>query len=49
MKAFFSSQFAYCPVTWIFHNKELNYNINRSHERCSCVVYLDDTYSFEDC
>ena len=32
MKAFVESQFKYCPLTWMFHSRELN-KINRAHER----------------
>ena len=29
---FFSSQFAYCPLTWMFDRGELNHKIKRVHE-----------------
>lgn len=48
MNASFSSQFAYCPSTWMFHNRELNHKISRLHERCFRVVYRGTTSSFED-
>ena len=35
---FFSSQFFYCPLTWMFHGGELNYKVNRLHESCLRVV-----------
>ena len=41
MDAFFSSQFNYCPLTWMFHNRSLNHKINRLHERCLHVFYND--------
>ena len=28
MKAFVSSQFAYCPLIWMFHIRQINHNIN---------------------
>ena len=34
VNAFFSSQFNYCPLIWICHNRMLNNRINRLHERC---------------
>ena len=31
MKAFIYSQFNYCPLIWMFHNRELNNKINKLH------------------
>ena len=39
MNAFFSSQFNYCPLTWMFPNRSLNHKINRWYEICLCVIY----------
>ena len=47
MNAFFTSQFSYCPLTWMFHIRKLNNKINRLHERCLCVVYNDRLSSFK--
>ena len=33
MKAFITSQFAYCPLVWMFHSRKINNRINRLHER----------------
>ena len=33
MKAFVESQFGYCSLIWMFHNRELNNKINRIYER----------------
>ena len=42
MNAFFSSsQFNYCPLTWMFRNKSFNNKINRLHERFFRVIYID--------
>ena len=30
MKGFLESQFGYCPLTWMFHQRELDKN-NKSH------------------
>ena len=38
MNAFFSTHFTYYPLTWIFHNREPNYKIDRLHERFLRVV-----------
>ena len=41
MNSFISSQFGYCPLVWMFHNRKLNNRINRIHERSLRVVYKD--------
>ena len=33
MKAFIESQFSYCSLIWMFHNRTLNNRINTLHER----------------
>ena len=47
MKAFFSSQFSYCPLVWMFHNRSLNTRINNLHERALRIVYRDNTSPFD--
>ena len=39
MKTFIQSQFNYCPLVWMFHNRTLNNKINRLHERALLLVY----------
>ena len=39
MKAFISSQFAYCPLIWMFHSRQINHKIN--NERSLRIVYND--------
>ena len=39
MKAFVISQFNYCPLIWMFHNRALNNRINMMHERAFRLVY----------
>ena len=41
MKTFITSQFNYCPLTWMFHNRTLNNKINKLHERALRLVYDD--------
>ena len=41
MNAFLSSQFGYCPLVWMFHNKRYNNEINCLHERMLRIVYKD--------
>ena len=38
-KAFIQSQFAYCPIVWMFHDRGIENKINRLHERvfASCI------------
>ena len=47
MNAFFSSQFNYCPLIWMCHNRTTNRKINRLHERCLCIIYNNKQSSFK--
>ena len=47
MKAFINSQFGYCPLVWMNHNRKINNRINRIHERAIRVVYNDDNATLE--
>ena len=42
MKAFVISQFNYCPLISMFHNRALNNRINRKHERALRLVYQNN-------
>ena len=44
----FLSQFNYCPLAWMFHNRSLNHKINKLHERCLCVIYNDSHSSYNE-
>ena len=51
MKSFIESQFNYCPLVWMFHNRTLNNKINTLHERGLRIVYKDvmsGNVSFQD-
>ena len=48
MASFFSSQFSYCPLIWMFYNRKTNEKINKLHERSPRILYNDDTLSFND-
>ena len=48
MNAFFTSQFNYCSLVWMCHNRTNNMKINRHHERCLRIIYNDKTSSFEN-
>ena len=45
--AFVDSQFAYCPLAWMFHNRKVNSKINRLQERALRLLYKDDISTFE--
>ena len=48
MKSFIESQFAYCSLTWMFCNRELNDKINRVHGRGLRLVYKDHSSTFNE-
>ena len=48
MNLIFNSQFNYCPLFWMFHNRSVNSKINHLHERISRIEYSDFKSSFEN-
>ena len=48
MKSFIISQFSYCLLIWMIHNRGLNIKINQIRERALRIVYDDCSSSFED-
>ena len=48
INSFFESQFAYCPLVWMFCSRSLNGNINKLHERTMRILYKDDITNFQD-
>ena len=42
------SQFSYCPLIWMFHDRRVNAKINHVHERALRIAYQDWTSSFEE-
>ena len=48
MKAFVISQFNYCPLIWMFHNRALNNRINKIHEQTLRLVYQNKNLSFSE-
>ena len=48
MNPFILSQFSYCPVIWIFHNRNVNNKINEIHERALRIGFKDTSPKFED-
>ena len=47
-KAFFESQFTYCPLIWIFCSRRTNNRINELHDWALILVYDDYETSFWD-
>ena len=47
LKSFIESQFGYCPLVWMFHDRGVENKINRVHERALRCVYRDDVSTFE--
>ena len=48
MNAFFSPEFGYCPLAWMFHNGRYNNQINRLQERMLRIVCKDYKSSFAE-
>ena len=48
MKTFVQSQFNYCPLMWMWHNRTLNNKINRLHERALRIVYKNNNLTFQE-
>ena len=48
LKAFFESQFGYCPLTCMFHGRKANSKMNHLHERALRIVYENNVLAFEE-
>ena len=48
MNAFITSQFGYCPLIWMCHNRNIHRQINKIHERALRIVYVDNNSSFDE-
>lgn len=48
MRSFIMSQFSYCPLIWMFHDRHISAKINQIHERALRIAYQDHTSSFEE-
>ena len=46
MKSFIESQFGYCPLIWMFHNRGLNNKRNRIYERPIRITCNDKSSSY---
>ena len=47
-KAFFESQFKYCPLIWMFCSRTANNRIEKLHEQALRLAYDDCETSFSD-
>ena len=45
MKTFIESQFSYCPLVWMFHDRTMN---KKMHERALRIVYFHYISNFEE-
>ena len=48
MKGFVISQFNYCPLFWMFHNRALNNRTNKIHDRALRLGYPNKNLSFNE-
>ena len=48
MKAFIETQFACCPLVWMFCSRSSNNRINHLHEQTLRIVYNDLSSTIED-
>ena len=46
MRSYITSQFNYCVLVWMIHNRKLNKKINKVRERALRIVYGDHNTSF---
>ena len=47
-KAFFKSQFKYCPLTWMLYSRSTNNRINDLQESALRLVYDDYELTFDE-
>ena len=48
MNTFVVSQFSYCPLVWIFHDRPVKKKINKIYERALRISYKDSCSNFEE-
>ena len=48
MEAFIMSQFSYCPLIWMFHDRRVHAKINHTHERALRIAFQGRTSSLEE-
>ena len=47
MNTFVMSQFSYCPLIWMFHDRHINNKVNKIHERAVRIACKDSHSGFE--
>ena len=47
MNSFFTAQFGYCPLVWMFCSRTINNKINKLHERCLRLIYNDKSSTYQ--
>ena len=47
MNSFIKSQFSYCPLIWMFHDRGINAKINKIQERALRIVYHNSHADYE--
>ena len=47
MNSFIKSQFSYCPLIWMLHDRGLNSKVNKIQERALRTVYKDSHADYE--
>ena len=48
MNSFFTAQFGYCPLVWMFCSRTINNKINKLHERCLRLIYNDKSSTYQE-
>ena len=46
IKSFITTQFSYCPIVWMCHDRSLNSKVNRIHEMALRISYQDFQSTF---
>ena len=47
MNTFVKSQFSYCPLIWMYHNRCIHNKVNEIYERALPIAYKDSHSCFE--
>ena len=48
MKAFFNTQFNYCPLIWVPHSRQNKNKIKHLHGRCLSLIHNNNLCSYEE-
>ena len=48
MNAFVVSQFSYCPLVWMFHERSVSKKINKNYARALRIAFKDGCSNFEE-